>query len=1443
MVWVPAHVERGKSLQGRAVDVVTARGGDVVRLDVGDAVALEIGERGPAEGGGAESWHTLTSVGGVTLVRPAAFTSAILVPVGALRSAHVGHGLEPGYGWFALEDQVLEWAAGPLGASFPAVAPAARLASTEFSALDQELEQALDAAPDRVRAARSARAIRRVAGLRAVRALRQTYEYPYFISTRPAPAAAAPTRKLGERTVYEVTPGRPLELALAGPALLELGVTQDGTPNAEHAELRVVEGGRLRAPWSAARRAIVHVPPGHHRYQVESTGGLLVAPLLAEAAVHLQDARDKSEEAALELARDACNAPASPPLCALSLALLGQDGAGAAGPTRGLSFAAAVASSPAPVGPLAELLASGGPREPSVALEAAGSRGDAAALAALGLLARQATDDPLRLAWAHATARGSDWEIARTEPGAGSWSTVAYGAPGDASCGAQSKQPWPEITGAETELVTTSWHGAQVLDLLVAASCAEPAPVELVVDGERLSANPAAGLVHWHVRVSGEAARVRRLDGGSARVFTLGRQAGPCAPRFETLRAPHVAAFGPELVFEAGAQAGAEIWLREDSALGEVTFSSRAEPGKEGQSVRVVVHRAPGFAAYAESGRRFLRVARVALPDWARAGVRVAGGDAVAVRALVRAPRGAPKQAPNLEPAALPPATPLDESALSALSRAILERPSGERGPLYLERAMVLAAAGARVAAAADAAAAQRLGARGPKGEDAVVLTEQLAHRRAPGAEPLPPGVGAYGIEADFEPGARRCASASGQRAELQNVARELAERSAGAERHRAYDAALAARAVAAEEATPLDPRAAGLVARALAGSRWKLWRDLEHAEPVSRERAPRGEGAVAPDGLLRASVVAGEPFAPGTFATIVAARPVNAVLAGLPRGTHARLELSCAARAAAAAIGAACPLELRIGKAAPTHPRLGEDGRGGLPIPLSGAGTLEVGIHVDEQAPDWVVLARVVFDRKVPGSTELPGVGWLLTPKHLERRYLLAAGQALTVEPKNPGVLRFDAAAEPAANVAVAALPEITLAAGGRERALPADGTTVVVPALPGRPVVVRARGGAVTVAVAERVPADDDEAGVPAGEQPSGEPMQNAPAPGSRWAPASAALVMDLRGSSAHEAWHEQALQSPRPLTRIEASLGTVVGAVGADYGTLRQGSAPGATAEGQLFWMLGYRRRLEAIGLWTDVEVFGRARDGEPTYGGTGILYEDLERLHLRLSSTLTAETQQIAGTRTNTWKSRGFAEYSWRVTGDFFVLPRLGYDGWYTSLPSRPTELAAVDDDVYSAYRVRRPTFLFAQALLWHAAYFNEIAYLRLRGTVDPRASTFSHASARPGAFVVFENLDFAGFLDATWYTPADSLLHRGHLTETAGLATRYAFWADLGSLSVQPGVAALTHLNDGAWQVSVFVNLLASYRRGVRDFSSLELDFPEQRGGGIPWRGDAPGGRR
>jgi hypothetical protein len=62
----------------------------------------------------------------------------------------------------------------------------------------------------------------------------------------------------------------------------------------------------------------------------------------------------------------------------------------------------------------------------------------------------------------------------------------------------------------------------------------------------------------------------------------------------------------------------------------------------------------------------------------------------------------------------------------------------------------------------------------------------------------------------------------------------------------------------------------------------------------------------------------------------------------------------------------------------------------------------------------------------------------------------------------------------------------------------------------------------------------------------------------------------------------------------------------------------------------------------------------------------------------------------------------------------------------------------------------------------------------------------------------------------------------------------------GSFDIQPGVSGRYRFDTGGVQVIVVMNLLASNHRGLRDFSSLELSFPEQLSGGVPWRGPPAG---
>jgi hypothetical protein len=1447
------------------LDVVDVRGGEIVRLELSVDGPVEIGERLPSTTGVVESWSTSTTAGRAVLVRPALLTRAIVARRGVIVRAEIGHASNPGFYWFDLEDRVLAWAAGPLRAPFPHIAPLGRIDFDAFEALDRALEEAVAHAKNVDVAADAARAIRRVAGLRAVRALRPPSGYPFFHDAVLQPLARA--RDIDGHAAYAVSPGSPLELLAAGPTVLHVWAQATLGEGPESPELRILEGDRERAATGTTlpratftsayepamvdgsllvrlRRAVVHVPPGRHRYRLESRGArvVYVAPLIARPIVHLGDAlaRVKSEEAQLATARRACLDADAPSLCALALALLGEDREPvAAGASGSLSWHAAMAAASPLARDAAESLARGGPRDPTIALETAASRGDPAALSRLGSLVLESIDDATRDAWEQAMARGTKWTVAAAEQGAETWTALAFeDRPDGPACGTGPVAGWPEVGRDDVEIPSNRWHGARAIELVATMPCDAAKPVELIVDGEPLLANPSAEIRKWHVRVKTETARIRRIDDGPGRVYAIPPEMAACGARWEAVRAPHLASTSPRLAFDPGTHApGIEIWVREGATFGEVrvdpAYSTRAPVA----GVRVVARASGGPRAYDDHGRRWMRAARAALPAWASGGVLVRGGDDTAVRALVRSPRGedpVPPQPSVSLPA--PPAEPLDESALVALSREILSTAPPGRGPLYLRRALLLAAGGAEPAAAEDGHAARAFSASGPAGEDAVDLVRASMRRRPYSIAPLPSTVSAYGIEPDFDADARRCAPGrAGIRAALQRALDETPD----AGKDGAYDQARATRTLAAVLEAPLDPRGDSLAARVVAGSRWRWLAKPAGARLVTRERTRHPQAPIDGGGELRPHVITGEPFERGTYATIFPSRPARAVLARAPSRAEARLDVSCVARAAGEARGETCPLEIALGASAPVRLDVRSDGTASIPLPpRAGSRPSQVGIALPRSPGRWVALARIVFDREVPHSQHIANVGWVLDPPHVEPRYELEQGESLSIDRPAAGLIRIDAVGAGGDD------DEVVAVVGGRTRSLPVDGSQIVLPMTEAGRVQVKATRGSASIAIAERVEDDDaigaddgrdaetDEPEAPAS-QASGE------SPG---LPLVAAPGTSTDGSAPR--WLDRAERSPNPLTPLQAALGTVVVATGATYGTIRTGLPSASSPDAYVSEALGYRRRIESIGLWTDLEAFGRARSGgEPSYGANAILYEEMEKLHVRLSGSLGSAAQRVQDQLVQTWNPHAFAEYSWRATRDFFVLPRVGYDGVYTSPHLRVNNLSLVDDSVYNAYRVKRPTFLFGQALLWFAPHFNDIFYMRDRISFDPLSGGVSHVAIRPGYFLAFGDLDVSGYLDNTWYAPTDSIAKRARIDELAGLTAMYGLWSGIGSLNVQLGATGLARIDDGGWQVNVFANVLGSYRRGLRDFSSLELDFPEQLGGGIPWRGALPGDYR
>jgi hypothetical protein len=542
-------------------------------------------------------------------------------------------------------------------------------------------------------------------------------------------------------------------------------------------------------------------------------------------------------------------------------------------------------------------------------------------------------------------------------------------------------------------------------------------------------------------------------------------------------------------------------------------------------------------------------------------------------------------------------------------------------------------------------------------------------------------------------------------------------------------------------------------------------------------------------------------------------------------------------AREPAQGLTTPCPVEIKLGDAPALQPALTADGRATVPLVVPAQQTVVLAVTVAASAARFIVLVRVAFERELPHTEQDSNGGWVLMPPHAQRRFLIPAGGELRAHFDAPGVIRVDVLPDNGE------APEVIAQIAGRKLSLKADGTQVVLPVLAADNVIFEALKGAASIALAERVPRTAADTAQPAHDVADTRTVvapMSAPTPVS---PAQLVLTADALSPSRDAPWAERAASSPPPLSPLAAALGTTLTAVGAVYGTIREGLPYSSSPDAYSFGILGYRRRIESIGLWTDAEVFTRVRAGQPTFGGSLGGYQDLASLHVRVSGELGLAAQQIDRMLVTTWKPQGFVEYSWRVTRNFFVLPRLGYDGFYSPVPVLPKDLTLVDDGVYNFYRAKHPSFVFAQALLWFAPHFNDIFYLRTRASFDPNAANLNHVSARPGLFAAFGDFDLSAFVEGTWRAATSGITQRTTLEQAVGLVATYDLWFGLGSFDVQPGAAGFVRARDGGWQLNVFVNLLASHRRGLRDSSSLTLDFPEQLGGGIPWRGSSAGGYR
>lgn len=1390
--WSPLEVVPATSVSGEAVDAVVPPAGSVLRLTGGPRVRW--GER---TAGGLEIWREAATEDGVFLLRTGFDTAAVLLPAGRGGDARVGRSGEPGYAWFHHEAAVLAWAEAGREAAFPEIGPSTRFDLGALRRIDEVIAHDAARAPD------AAIAARRVIGLRMVRGVRPPGGFPYFLDA-DVDLPSERTALLEDEKFHAIAAGASPSVTVTGPALLVVALRGERGKEDAYARVTVREGASERAVGGGAilrarpkvegapapivapgaepplppdvvvlHRATVHVPPGAHTYVIEVSG----APALARArllrpVVHLEDALSgrKSEDKQLERARAACDVDGAAGLCLVATALAGEESSAAAARARGAASEAAVRA--------AAILSAGGPRDPTVEMELAGSRGDVDAMGLIASARRVDVDDAVRGSWEVAAARGTVFEP--IDAGTPLWDVVQADPDDLAACPGAAPAAKSQVISREVSSVASVlWQGVRAIALLAEVPCEAGEPVVLEVDGEKISAQPAGTTALWHVAVKGEKANVRRLDAGAGRI-TVSRE-GACAAQASRVRSPLDASRPVDVAFGEARAVGLEVWLEESAKRAELTVT-----GTGGQSLQVRAPKAPGLVVVDTRGRRHTRVGRVILPEWAGRGVRVAADGGTSVRPIARVGRGPAKEA--AAEATAPP-----EGDLIGLSRRILTTTAPrDRAALLLERATLLARSGAERAARDDALAAQGLGIA--DAEDRVRAALRPAPKPADAAF-------AYGLEPDFDPGAKRCGGGDGPRRRLLAFEEQLRARVS-----RVYDFDLAVRGVELARESARDPRAERDALRAMWGSRWRVVRDAAGAPRLPEPDDRTKQGPIDGEGELRPRVLSGEPFGKSDFVSIAKDRPAKAVLS-MTGFAHARVEAVCVARRPDQASGA-CPFEVVLGGGPPRRVAFAAGGRADVDLGRVGRGPLE--LRLADAPGRWVVVARVVFDKAIPGTKPAGADTWVLEAPHVQYRYSVRPGQPLSVRGKGAAIYRVDVKGAPET------APGAVVSVDGRDDVVAAGETKMY--ASKSGDITVSAPRGAASVNVAERAP----EEAPPEGFSP--------PDPSVATGSALSAALDPQPGP-----WRDVAKQSPRPLSAFEDALGTFVAQVAGAYGTDREGSAKSTAPDGFAQTRLGYRRRVESIQLLTAADGILRARDGDPTYGGSLTLYEDASSIHLRVTGTGLLVSQSIGSQRVVTFRPRAFAEYSWRLFRDFFVLPRLGFDGYYTNASSVSGDPRQLDDEVYNAFRLHRNTAFYFQTLLWWVPHHNDTFILRPRLTFDATNAEINHVAVRGQTLFAFGSLDVAPNVEVSNYFKTNT--QDSAVRFSAGGTVDYQGWVAPGSVGVRPFVSGVVRFDGGGYQVFGGIELLASFRRGVRDYSSLELAFPEPVAGGIAWRGD------
>jgi hypothetical protein len=268
--------------------------------------------------------------------------------------------------------------------------------------------------------------------------------------------------------------------------------------------------------------------------------------------------------------------------------------------------------------------------------------------------------------------------------------------------------------------------------------------------------------------------------------------------------------------------------------------------------------------------------------------------------------------------------------------------------------------------------------------------------------------------------------------------------------------------------------------------------------------------------------------------------------------------------------------------------------------------------------------------------------------------------------------------------------------------------------------------------------------------------------------------------------------------------------------------------------------YRRKLDHSPVWLKAAGLVRLRPGNggsmgaPTGGAELFGFARIPPINLRLFVDGFLYSQSVDNQQQTALALDSYLERSFAVAPRFYILPRFAFNGFYQSLAAPPATtnnhvFTPIDPQVWNAFAAAHPTAIYGQILLWLVPSINSIVYGQVRAYSNRDVHALDRVSARLGFDVLFHHTELAAYYDLTQELVDDArsksvLRHRfnAEIDQNIWLHRNHRLVLRTGGY-VDPINNTPVVFFGGFWEASV--------SRGLDDYSTPEINLPQQLGGG------------